>query len=178
MWGNYLTLGNSLATLFGSQFSPVTTSLIGAIFVISGAIGCFVMGMYLDKTQKFRQAVRFISIGLFFMLTASMVILPIGSLWLTSLFAIFTGLLNVPILPSAFQYAVKVTVRMPPAVLNGLMMSGAMLWGFISTITVTYLLNISQDWGLAFLTINLAVSLLCATLIKEESELTTVPKVT
>ena len=50
IWGGYITLGNVLTPLFDSQFTPTQISIIGVVFVLTGVIGCFLMGLYIDKT--------------------------------------------------------------------------------------------------------------------------------
>ena len=126
MWGNYITLGNVLSPLFGPQFTPSGISLIGVIFVMAGAIGCFIMGYFIDKTQKHLFAIRFITVALtLFYIIGSFGLLQIGVLGLTCAFAFFAGIFNVPILPSSYSFATKLTSPAAPAVVNGLMMSGA-----------------------------------------------------
>lgn len=50
VWGNYITLGNCLTPLFADQFSPSKISIIGLIFVLTGVIGCYMMGLFIDRT--------------------------------------------------------------------------------------------------------------------------------
>ena len=99
------------------------------------------MGMFLDKTKKHLVGIRFLASSLAVLYGCAMFMLPIGSLPLTCVFAFFAGILNVPILPCAYSYATKLTGQMPPAVVNGLMMSGAQLYSFISSLLVTLLLS-------------------------------------
>ena len=50
MWGNFIALGNTLTPIFNDDFTPSEISLIGVAFVIAGVIGCFMMGLFVDKT--------------------------------------------------------------------------------------------------------------------------------
>ena len=95
------------------------------IFVVIGAIGCFIMGAFLDKTKRYIFAIRFITISMLTLVVIGIPTLPLGIFWLTCIFAFLVGLLSVPILPSCYQYAGSITKNLPPAVVNGLMMSGA-----------------------------------------------------
>jgi len=77
-------------------------TLVGIIYVVFGAIGCYIMGAFLYRTKKFLLAVRLVNITLFSIFALSIFVLPIGKLWITCTFALFGGLLNVPILPASY----------------------------------------------------------------------------
>ena len=134
VWGSYITLGNCLTPMFSSQFSPAEISIIGIIFVITGVIGCYLMGVFIDKKQKHLIAIRCIVIGMVLLYGSSVFLIPIGNLAVTGAFAFFLGLTNVPILPSSYSYATKLVGQMPPAVVNGLMMSGAQFYSFLASL--------------------------------------------
>lgn len=102
VWGNYITLGNVLTPLFGPQFTSAEISLIGMIFVVTGAIGCFLMGTWLDKTKQYLFAIRFITTCLLCLCLLALILLPMGKLWITCIFAFLIGLLSVPILPACY----------------------------------------------------------------------------
>ena len=171
MWGNYFTLGNSLDTLFHGQFKPFVPSLIGGLFIIAGMIGMLITGIYLDKSGNYKCFVRLIAVLLFLMMAIALVILPKGKVWVTCGWAAITGLIHMPILPSAYDYALKITGTTPPPIVNGMMMSGAFLWAFIGTISVTYLQEKNQVWGIFFLTASTAVALICTILFKEDKRM-------
>jgi len=111
------------------------------VFVITGAIGCYIMGVFLDKTKKYLFAIRCITISLLLLVFLSLFLLPLGKLWITCIFAFFVGLLSVPILPACYQYAGTLTGKLPPAVVNGLMMSAAQSWACIFSLIETFLLS-------------------------------------
>jgi len=114
LWGNYITFRNLLTPLFTSQFSSAEISSIGVTFVLFGAIGCYIMGVFLDKTKNFILAIRIVCIAVFVTFAASLILLPIGNFWISTSFAVFGGLFNVPILPAAYQYASLLTRKTPP----------------------------------------------------------------
>ena len=99
--------------------------MVGSIFVVFGAIGCYIMGAFLDKTKEFLLAVRIVNITLFSTFALSIALLPLGKLWITCIFALFGGLFNLPILPSSFHYAGSLAQKFPPTVVNGVMVSSA-----------------------------------------------------
>lgn len=168
MWGNYITLGNVLTPLFKDQYTPSQISIIGLIFVVTGVIGCYLMGLFIDKTQKHLWAIRFITASLAALYTGGIFIIPIGILGVTGVLGFFLGMFNVPILPSAYAYSVKLTNNMPPAVVNGLMMSAAQVYAFCASLLTTYLFQFGQMQGLAFFAITLTCASICTFFIDEE----------
>ena len=161
-------MGNVLTPLFGGAFTSAEISLIGIIFVVTGAVGCFLMGIFLDKTKKFLLAVRFLSIALCILLAASTVILPLGVLWMTCVFGFLVGLLSVPILPACYQYAASQTSKLPPAVVNGLMMSSAQTWAFFASLIATYILGVGQVYGISFCVFTIAIAVVCSCFMDEK----------
>ena len=168
VWGSYVTVGNVLSPLFQKQFTPSEISIVGMTFVITGVIGCYIIGFYIDKTQKHLVAIRFIVVGLALIYISSIFLLPIGNLGLTCTFAFFAGLFNVPILPSSYSYATKLTGQMPPAVVNGLMMSASQLYCFFASLLETWLLGQDQRYGLAYFTVTLMIAALFTLCINEK----------
>lgn len=168
VWGSYMSLGNVLTPMFSKQFKPAEISIIGIIFVITGVIGCYLMGVFIDKKQKHLVAIRFIVIGMVVLYGGSMFLIPIGDLAVTGALAIFLGVFNVPILPSSYSYATKLVGQMPPAVVNGLMMSGAQTYTFLASLILTYLLGQDQLYGLAFFTGSFLVAMMFTLCINEK----------
>ena len=67
--------------------------MVGVSFVLAGVIGCYVMGIFIDKTKKFIVAIRFIVILLTVLFFLALAIIPAGLLWLTIIGCFFAGLL-------------------------------------------------------------------------------------
>jgi len=83
------------------------------------------MGLYLDKTKQFLKGIRVITIGLAILFVSACYLLTLGKLSVSCMFAVLAGILNVPILPSTYGLSTVLVGNIPPAVVNGLMMSGA-----------------------------------------------------
>lgn len=57
----YSGIGVVLALLFSPMgFGPLLISSLGMIFVLVGAVACYIMGVYLDETNKYLVALRFV----------------------------------------------------------------------------------------------------------------------
>ena len=67
------------------------------------------MGIYIDKTKQHLKGIRFLVISYTGLFVASLFTIPIGNLYITCGFTFFAGLLNVPILPSTYSFATKLT---------------------------------------------------------------------
>ena len=103
-WGSYILLGNVLTPLFKDQYTSTQISLIGVIFVLTGVVGCYLMGLYIDKTQNHLRAIRFVVVALLVLYIVAIILIPLGILWITCAFAFFAGIFNVPILPSCYAF--------------------------------------------------------------------------
>lgn len=159
-----------LTPLFASQFNSAEITIIGIIFVVFGAVACYIVGAFIDKTKKFVFTVRFICFALLVVYAAGLLILPIGNFWITCSFAMLAGAANVPILPASYQYASTLTRRTPPTVTNGIMMSFAQTCSFASSIGIIQVLSFGQDFGVAFMAATILVALICVIFVKAEDE--------
>jgi MFS family permease len=107
------------------------------------------MGLFIDKTQKHLIGIRTLAIVLEIVIFSCIVLIPLGNLYVTLILGAFLGFFTVPILPSSYAFAAKITPGMAPAVVNGLMMSGAQLYSFFGSLIITWLLNYGQRSGLS-----------------------------
>jgi len=170
MWGNFIGLGNQLTPLFSSQFSPALISLIGASFVVAGVIGCFCMGLFIDKTQKHLFGIRGLAIAVMVSISLCTAFFPLGSLPVTVTIVALLGIFTVPILPSSYAFVSKITPGMAPSVVNGLMMSGAQLYSFFGSLVATWMLSYGQRIGLGWTVFTQTIALLCTLCIKYEPQ--------
>lgn len=72
---------------------------------------------------------------------AALLVIPLGNIYYTCIFATFLAFFIVPILPSTYPYTVLISQPIAPSIVNGLMMTGAQLMAVINTIVVTLLLR-------------------------------------
>ena len=136
------------------------------IFVLIGAVSCFLMGVFLDKTKNYIVAIRYVTISTFTLMALTPFVIPIGKMWITCIFAFCAGLFIVPVLPATYQYASTQAGKIPPMVVTGLMMSGGQTWALILSLLFTYLLKIDQVYGLIGMTLFAIVPLVCSLLIR------------
>ena len=113
---------------------------------------------------------RFVTIGLLILYLSSLVIVPPGKLYLTVGLGFLLGLINVPILPASYPYAIKVTHGMSPAVVNGLMMSGSQVYSFLMSLLLDILFKKDQLYGLGFMSFTLVIGSLCTICIKDKDQ--------
>ena len=171
MYGTYVALGNTITPLLGPNgYTPSQVSIIGVIFVFSGVVGCYLMGVFIDKTQRHLLGIRFVTIGLACLYMTATLILPPGIFVLTCVFGLLAGMFNVPILPATYSFATKITGNIPPAVVSGLMMSGAQLYCFIASVVQTWLYGYGQIYGLIFAGCMVIVAAICALCVRDTSK--------
>lgn len=99
------------------------------------------MGLFIDKTQKHLLGIRILSYGMTLLYLCALYLIPLGNLGATVVFCFFGGLLNVPILPASYAFVSKLIPGMIPAVVNGLMMSAAMVYSCFLSLLMVWLLS-------------------------------------
>ena len=50
LWGDFVAMGNVLTPLFEDQYTPTQIAELGVSFILGGTIGCYLMGLFIDKT--------------------------------------------------------------------------------------------------------------------------------
>ena len=129
------------------------------------------MGLFIDKTQKHLVGIRTITLSMGVLYAIALGLIPIGNIWVTCGFGFFAGLFNVPILPASYSYVSKLT-PIAPAVVNGLMMSASLIYSFLASLLVIWLLGYGQLYGIGFIALTVWLAVLCVMLIKETDGIT------
>ena len=114
---------------------------------------------------------RIVSFSVTAIILAGIIVLETGILGWTCLFSFMLGLMILPILPSSYGFAGKVTGTVPPAVVNGLMMSGAQLYSFFASLITSALLGHSRFAGYGFIAVTVCIGSLCTVFVKDEESL-------
>lgn len=118
----YAGIGAILPLLFGPLgFGPFADSVFGAIFVLCGAVACYAMGAYLDRTNKYISALRYVLGATFGLFTISIYLIPTGFFYCEIIWSVAAGIFMVPIVPVGFSFASEVTHPVAPAMVIGLM---------------------------------------------------------
>ena len=165
--GLFITLGSVLTPFFEGIFTASQISLIGGLFVISGVFGCFFMGLFLDKTMNFLLGVRLVSFSVTVIMIIGFICLHSGVLIWVCLLVFFLGFAVIPVLPSGFGLVAIQAPTVSPAVVNGLMISGAQLYAFFMTLLVDYVLGKGQLLGFGVMFLTCLVAAICTCFLKK-----------
>lgn len=118
----YTGIGGILPWLWSPfNFGVFEVCLIACTVVFIGAFACFAMGVYLDRTNKYIAALRFVLIGTCVWMAFSAYLIPTGFFWCSIVWSVGSGLIMVPIVPIGFAFASEVTFPVSPAMVIGLM---------------------------------------------------------
>ena len=96
-------------------------ALLGIVFCLSRLVGSLSGGIYLDKSQRYLFVLY--STLIFSTIVSIMMMreIPMGkkyiSLMLVTLFGLFSG----PIVPIAFDFSIRLTYPIQPALVNGML---------------------------------------------------------
>ena len=99
--------------------------MIGAGFVAFGVLGTGIVGIIIDRTKAYIKVIRVITTVCAIALLAGIWVVPSGNIFITLIFGCLLGCFMTPILPAGYSFSVHLTHPLPPAVSNGLMMTGA-----------------------------------------------------
>ena len=121
LYGIYTSLGAVVASItapFG--YSGVDNAVFGGVFIFFGVVGSFVLGIYLDKSAKFKFLINMTSGGAIILILLGLVTLPFNK-WVFTLNLALIGFTVIPIIPISYGFAVELTFPVPEAMSNGMM---------------------------------------------------------
>ena len=180
LYGVYTSLGAVVAAItvpFG--YEGVDNAVFGGVFIFCGVAGSFVLGIVLDKTQKFKLMINCTALCAVGFILLGLVTLPSGKGWLFSLNLAFIGFSVIPIIPISYGFAVELTFPIPEAVSNGMMILPSQIFGaimgFVAGIICSSTENLPEpenQWGPKYTIILFASSALvgaiCSLFIVED----------
>lgn len=139
---SYNAIGVNLALLFESHgANSFEDSILGIIFVTVGAVCCFLSGIFLDRTNKYLFALRYVCLGTCISMVTAIFLSSTNQFWALCIFSVMAGMSMVPIVPIAFAFAGEVTYPISPAMVIGLMTTVSNLSLFIIQFLYAYLLR-------------------------------------
>lgn len=89
-------------------------------FIFSGVVGSFVLGVFLDKSAKFKLLINITSGSAVPSILLALVSLQTNK-WLLTANLALVGFSVIPIIPISYGFAVELTFPCPEAVSNGMM---------------------------------------------------------
>ena len=128
-------------------------------------------GIYLDRTNKYLFALKVVTISSTISILSAVYLLPTGNLWFALLFCLIGGFSIVPIMPVCFALGTESTHPVSPALVIGLMMSGAQLMLFFINFLYLYFLPVADPHPrvcLLVMAINPLIAIVLACFVKED----------
>jgi len=148
LYGVYTCLGaiiNNLVSAYG--FGSVDASIFGAVFIVSGLVGSFVISGFLDKYNAYIKTLRLVCFSSLFWGSCLRFTLPLGPEYM--LYAAINigiaGFSIIPIIPVAYSFSVELTYPVSEAMSNGSLMLASQLLGVAATIVSTKLADANPN---------------------------------
>ena len=130
LYGVYTSVGAVVAALTTPYgYTSTHNAIFGGVFIFSGVSGSFVLGMILDRTQRFKLIINMISLSAIGFIGCGFFTLPSGSVALFSVNLMFIGFSVIPIIPISYAFAVELTYPIPEAMSNGMMILPSQIFG-------------------------------------------------
>ena len=129
-----LGIFNAVSTLIEQLTIPACAtsndaSTFGGLLIGLGLVGAVIAGIILDRTHRYRLALRIgFSMSFLFTLAMTLLIQPGMINALSAMFA-FLGFFMLPMLPVSFSAAAEITYPVPESVSSGVLMTSGQLTG-------------------------------------------------
>lgn len=94
---------------------------MGALFIVSGVLSSIVIGIFLDKTNKYLITMRSICIGSTILFIIGYAAFATGNIYIVGANIILDGIALVPFLPVCISFAAEITFPMQEAVIVGIL---------------------------------------------------------
>ena len=109
-YGVYGTLSAIINNLISPyDYTTFQSTIIGALFIISGLIGVIISGILLDKTRKYKLIFQMIGYLAIFFAATLMFTMPYKSAPLLIINTSLLGLSLVPVLAIGYSFSVELT---------------------------------------------------------------------
>lgn len=132
LYGVYSSLGAVVAAMTKPYgYTSVHNAIFGAIFIFFGVLGSFVLGILLDKTQKYKLMINCVTCCAVLFIACSFFTLPSGNVPLFAVNLAFIGFSVIPIIPISYGFAVELTFPTPEAMSNGMMILPSQIFGVL-----------------------------------------------
>lgn len=170
VYGTELAIGAIISSLTSHyHYSGKANSLFGALFLGSGMIGSLVIGILLDKFQKYKLSFVIICFMTFTLISSTFLTLPSGNTILFAINMAVYGLFAVPLLPLSFAFSVELTYPQPEAVSNGMMIMTSKICGTAITIAGGLIAaKLGPLYAITLFSVNILSALVLSFFIKED----------
>ena len=130
LYGVYTSLGAVVAAVTKPyNYTGIDNAIFGGTFIFFGVAGSFILGVLLDKTQKFKLIINTISLAACGFIALTYYTLPSRNVALFAINLAFVGFSVIPIIPISYSFAVELTFPTPEAMSNGMMILPSQIYG-------------------------------------------------
>ena len=127
-------------------YSTGDTSVAGGVFILAGIVGSFVIGIILDKTQKYLLIYRILCASSLVFAVGFVWTLPSQKLYLLCINIFLLGLALLPIISVGFGFSVELAFPVSEALSNGWIVFWSQVVGFGFTYLATWLAEQEPRW--------------------------------
>ncbi|XP_067848302.1 heme transporter FLVCR2-like [Heptranchias perlo] len=169
--GSYYAVSTLLNKMVLTHYpgEELNAGRIGLTIVVSGMVGSIICGIWLDRTQTYKQT----TLVVYFMSFAGMVVftftLNLGHLWVVFLTAGMLGFFMTGYLPLGFEFGAELTYPESEGTSSGLLNESAQVFGIIFTISQGKLIDhFGTVAGNIFIFVFLLVGTILTAIIKSD----------
>lgn len=142
MDGSYTSLGTNINFLFEPfGYSSTDTSILGALFVVTGLVSSIMFPILIDKYQWFLRSLKIITIGAFISSLIILGAIPSKVFGFALLSIASLGFFVIPTMSIVYAFATELTYPCSEALFGSLLQAGSGIFGTVVAYAITFMIN-------------------------------------
>jgi hypothetical protein len=166
--GGFLSFGINISVLLTPTFTQVEVSLIGAVVILVGVFTSIIVGVILNKYQKYLLMSRLSAWGTFILLAVCTYTFYTKDRILIAVNLIITAIALIPIIPVGIDFAGELTFPYEETVVTGFLLMSAQAFGFCLSLLTLKVSVVDPIKGFALLAGCAGIAALTTIFIKED----------
>ncbi|XP_042912981.1 choline/ethanolamine transporter FLVCR2-like, partial [Parasteatoda tepidariorum] len=124
----------------------VDAGRMGAIMVFAGMIGSVLLGIFLDRTHKYKEISVLVFTVSFLLMLGYTFLIKLEHIWIQYVFLSFLGLFMTGYLPAGFDFGAEITYPEPEAMSGSLLNTSTQIFSILFTHAASSLLQNYNDF--------------------------------
>nr|XP_042910306.1 feline leukemia virus subgroup C receptor-related protein 1 isoform X2 [Parasteatoda tepidariorum] len=146
--GAYFAMSTILNEMVLIHFpgDEVDAGRMGAIMVFAGMIGSVLLGIFLDRTHKYKEISVLVFTVSFLLMLGYTFLIKLEHIWIQYVFLSFLGLFMTGYLPAGFDFGAEITYPEPEAMSGSLLNASTQIFSILFTHAASSLLQNYNDF--------------------------------
>ena len=166
--GGFLSFGINISVLLTPTFTQVEVSMIGALVILVGVITSMIVGVLLNKYQKYLLMTRLSAWGTFVLLSVCIYTFYTQDRILIAVNLVVTAIALIPIIPVSIDFSAELAFPYEETVVTGFLLMSAQAFGFFLSLLTLDVASVDAIKGFALLAGCAGIAALTTLFVKED----------